>query len=104
MKLAGEAGSLLKIEEEIRETVKQAKGEYQKELKRRQNEDGYLPGMAPPSEPTLFDLSISPTMSSGTGRKTTSQMHWSRMRDRRRMGSHFNAVYSPMTWLRGSPL
>ena len=56
MKLAGEAGSLLKIEEEIRDTVKQAKAEYQKELKRRQDEDGYLPGMAPPSEPTLFDF------------------------------------------------
>jgi hypothetical protein len=55
MKLAGEAGSLLKIVEEIRETVEEAKAEYQKELKRRQDEDGYLPGMAPLREPTLFD-------------------------------------------------
>jgi hypothetical protein len=56
MKLAGEAGSLLKIEEEIRDIVKQAKVEYQKELKRRQDEDGYLPGMVPPRDPTLFDF------------------------------------------------
>lgn len=55
MKLGGEAGSLLKIEEEIRDAVEEAKAEYQRELQRRQDEQSYLPGMAPPREPTLFD-------------------------------------------------
>ena len=57
MKLAGEAGSLLKIEEEIREAASTAKKEYQEELRRRKEQTGYLPSMAPPSEPTLFDFS-----------------------------------------------
>src|SRR5437016_3949121 len=56
MKLAGEAGSLLKIEEEIRDIVEEAKAEYQKGLKHQKEEVGYLPGMAPPREPTLFDF------------------------------------------------
>jgi len=57
MKLAGEAGSLLKIEEEIREASIAAKKEYQQELLRRKEQAGYLPGMAPPRERTLFDFS-----------------------------------------------
>jgi len=57
MKLAGEAGSLLKIEEEIREAASTAKKEYQEELRRRREQAGYLPGMAPPRERTLFDFS-----------------------------------------------
>jgi hypothetical protein len=55
MKLGGEAGSLLKIEDEIRDAVEEAKAEYQRELQRRQDEQSYLPGMAPLREPTLFD-------------------------------------------------
>jgi len=57
MKLAGEAGSLLKIEEEIREAASTAKKEYQEELRRRKEQAGYLPGMGPPRERTLFDFS-----------------------------------------------
>lgn len=56
MKLAGEAGSLLKIEEEIKDAVAKAKEEYRKELRQRKKEAGYLPGMAPAREPTLFDF------------------------------------------------
>ena len=56
MKLAGEAGSLLRIEEEIREAVAIAKREYKSETRRRQSEASYLPGMAPPREATLFDF------------------------------------------------
>ena len=57
MKLAGEAGSLLKIEEEIREAAGTAQKEYQEELRRQKEQAGYLPGMAPDREPTLFDFS-----------------------------------------------
>jgi hypothetical protein len=56
MKLAGEAGSLLKIEEEIKDAVAEAKEEYRKELRLRKEEAGYLPGMAPERAPTLFDF------------------------------------------------
>ena len=57
MKLAGEAGSLLKIEEEIREEASTAKKEYQDELRLQKEQAGYLPGMAPRRERTLFDFS-----------------------------------------------
>ncbi len=56
MKLAGEAGSLLKIEREIQEAVATAKEEYAAAMRRRKAEVGYLPGMAPPREATLFDF------------------------------------------------
>ena len=56
MKLAGEAGSLLKIEEEIKDVVSKAKDEYRKELRLQKEEAGYLPGMAPKRAPTLFDF------------------------------------------------
>jgi len=56
MKLAGEAGSLLKIEEEIKDAVAAAKAEYVAEQRRRRDEAGYFPGMAPPREATLFDF------------------------------------------------
>jgi hypothetical protein len=56
MKLAGEAGSLLKIEEEIKDAVAAAKAEFVAEQRRRRDEAGYLPGMAPPREATLFDF------------------------------------------------
>ncbi len=57
MKLAGEAGSLLKVEEEIRDAAMTAKKEYQEELRRQKEQAGYLLGMAPPRERTLFDFS-----------------------------------------------
>jgi len=57
MKLAGEAGSLLKIEEEVRDAAMTAKKEYQEELWRQKEQAGYLPSMAPPRERTLFDFS-----------------------------------------------
>jgi len=56
MKLAGEAGSLLKIEDEIKDAVTDAKDKYHKELRLRKEEAGYLPGMAPERAPTLFDF------------------------------------------------
>lgn len=56
MKLAGEAGSLLKIEEEIKDTVAAAHKEYQKFLPQRQERAGFLPGFAPRRETTLFDF------------------------------------------------
>ena len=57
MELAGEAGSLLKIEEEIEEAVEKAREEFNKEVLRRKEEAGYLPGMAPKNrERSLFDF------------------------------------------------
>ena len=56
MKLVGEAGSLLKIEQEILEAVAAAKKEYTEAIQRRKDEAGYLPGMSPPREATLFDF------------------------------------------------
>lgn len=57
MELAGEAGSLLKIEEEIEEAVEKAREEFNKEVLRRKEEAGYLPGMAPKNQqPSLFDF------------------------------------------------
>ena len=56
MELAGEAGTLLKIEEEIASTISKAKDEFNKELLRRKEEQGYIPGFAPKREATLFDF------------------------------------------------
>jgi len=56
MKIAGEAGSLLKIEEEIKGAVSAAKTEFVAEQRHQRNEAGFLPGMAPPREATLFDF------------------------------------------------
>lgn len=56
MELAGEAGSLLKIEEEIFSAISNAKNEFNKELLRRKEEEGYFPGMAPKREASLFDF------------------------------------------------
>lgn len=56
MKLAGEVGTLLKIEEEISSVILLAKEEYNNELLRQKREAGYLPGMAPPKPNTLFDF------------------------------------------------
>lgn len=56
MKLAGEAGSLLKIEEEIKDAVCTAHAAYRKHLLNQQKDSEYLPGMAPKREATLFDF------------------------------------------------
>ena len=61
MQLAGEAGSLLKIEEEIADAVEQARQEFNKELQARKDSAGYLPGMAPEKRQTsLFDFADLP--------------------------------------------
>lgn len=60
MQLAGEAGSLLKIEEEIQDAIKTARTEYNEEIMRKKEQGGYLPGMAPARQPTLFDFADLP--------------------------------------------
>ncbi len=61
MELAGEAGPLLKIEEEIAGAVDDAREEFNKELLRRKEEAGYLPGMPPENrQRSLFDFSDLP--------------------------------------------
>jgi hypothetical protein len=61
MELAGEAGSLLKIEEEIADAVEQAREEFNKELLRRKDEAGCLPGFAPKvRQRELFDFADLP--------------------------------------------
>lgn len=61
MQLAGEAGSLLKIEEEIEEAVSAAREAWNKELLRRKEADGFLPGFAPQrKQSSLFDFADLP--------------------------------------------
>lgn len=60
MKLAGEAGSLLKIEEEIKDAVSTAHKAYRNHLLDQQKDSGYLPGMAPKRQATLFDFADVP--------------------------------------------
>jgi hypothetical protein len=61
MALAGEAGSLLKIEEEIEDAVEKAREAFNRELLRRRDETGYLPGMAPEGRQRgLFDFADLP--------------------------------------------
>ena len=60
MKLADEAGLLLKIEEEIADIIDQAREEFNREILRRKVDVDYLPGMAPEYEPTLFDFADLP--------------------------------------------
>ena len=60
MELAGEAGTLLKIEEEIASTISMAKDEFNQEILRSKEEEGFLPGMAPKRQPTLFDFAELP--------------------------------------------
>jgi hypothetical protein len=57
MKLAGEAGSLLKIEEEIRGAVAEAHAAYLQELRRKKEDAEYLPGLAPKRAQGAFDFS-----------------------------------------------
>jgi hypothetical protein len=60
MKLAGEAGSLLKIEDEIADAIQVAHQDYKKFILEQQQAKGYLPGMAPKREATLFDFADLP--------------------------------------------
>ncbi|KKM11537.1 hypothetical protein SY88_07475 [Clostridiales bacterium PH28_bin88] len=61
MQLAGEAGSLLKIEEEIEETVAKAREEFNKELLRRQDAANSLfPEFLPPRQQTIYDFTDLP--------------------------------------------
>jgi len=62
MELAGEAGSLLKIEEEIESAVELAREAFNKEILLRNTQTGYLPGMAPvKKELSLFDFADLPS-------------------------------------------
>ena len=56
MALAGEAGSLLKIEQEIAGVVELARARYEQALLKRRKEADYLPGLAPERDTTIFDL------------------------------------------------
>ena len=61
MDLAGEAGSLLKIEEEIADAAENAREEFNKELLRRKDEAGNLPGFSPKQrQRELFDFADLP--------------------------------------------
>jgi hypothetical protein len=61
MQLSGEAGALLKIEEEIAEVVEQAREEFNRALLYRKEVEGYLlPEVAPKQAPTLFDFADLP--------------------------------------------
>ncbi len=60
MQLAGEAGSLLKIEEEITDTIKSAREEYNRQLLRHKQNQGFLPGLGKPKELNLIDLAELP--------------------------------------------
>ena len=61
MQLAGEAGSLLKIEEEIRDVVEHAREEFNRAILHRKEIEGYLlPEVAPKRQPTLFDFADLP--------------------------------------------
>lgn len=61
MQLAGEAGSLLKIEEEIEDAVAEAREEFNKELLRRQDaEESLFPDFIPLRQQTLFDFTDLP--------------------------------------------
>ena len=61
MQLAGEAGSLLKIDAEIEDAVEVARMAFTDELNRRVDETGYLPGMAPQKKQnSIFDFTDLP--------------------------------------------
>jgi len=47
MALAGEAGTLLKIEEEIKTAISDKKADFEKELALKKKDESYLPGLAP---------------------------------------------------------
>jgi hypothetical protein len=60
MKLAGEAGSLLKIEEEIEDAIQAAHQDHKRFILEKKQEKGYFAGMAPKREATLFDFADLP--------------------------------------------
>jgi hypothetical protein len=61
MELAGEAGSLLKIEEEIEEIIAQAYDEFKKEVAhRRKTSSALFPELLAPLQTSLFDFSDLP--------------------------------------------
>ena len=61
MQLAGEAGTLLRIEEDIRSAVTEAHEAYVEEIRNRKAAEGYLDGMAPENRTeSLFDFSDLP--------------------------------------------
>jgi hypothetical protein len=61
MRLAGEAGSLLKMDAEIQEAIEQAREAFSSELLYRKEVEGYLiPEVAPQRQPTLFDFADLP--------------------------------------------
>lgn len=61
MQLAGEAGTLLRIEEDIRSAVAEAHKAYIEEIRNRKAAEGYLDGMAPENRAeSLFDFSDLP--------------------------------------------
>ena len=62
MKLAGEAGSLLKIEEEIEEAIEVAREAFNKELLRRKagEQQGLFPQLEKPKQISLFDFADLP--------------------------------------------
>jgi len=62
MQLAGEAGSVLKIEEEIEGAIEKARVAFNEELQKRRDEAGFLPGMAPQKkQASIFDFADLPT-------------------------------------------
>jgi methylase of polypeptide subunit release factors len=56
MRLAGEAGTLLKIEDEITETVEDARKQYESYVISQNKASGFLPGMAPKRPTSLLDF------------------------------------------------
>lgn len=61
MELAGEAGSLLKIEDEIIGAIDEAREAFNKEILRRKQEKSFLPGMTPSAQMSLFDFADLPS-------------------------------------------
>jgi hypothetical protein len=61
MQLAGEAGSLLKIEEEIEAAIAKAREDFKEELLHRRDADATLfPELLPPRQTSLFDFTDMP--------------------------------------------
>lgn len=57
LELAGEVGSLLRVEAEMAEAIEAARREFVAEQAKRREDAGFLPGLAPPRrQPGLFDF------------------------------------------------
>jgi len=63
MKLAGEAGSLLKIENEIKESIEKAREEFNRELlqRKQKGQKTLFPGLAKAKQLSLFDFTDLPS-------------------------------------------